>query len=157
MNVGTLMTRHVVTVGMDDTLEKVRDLFHSFRFHHLVVTEHGLVVGVVSDRDLLKNLSPYLDTRNERAQDVSSLRRRVHQIMTRRLVCVGEAAPVEEAARLMLEHRVTCLPVVDPQGRCRGILTQRDILRWWLTSTGAIPGHCTVPLAPGADPARRAA
>lgn len=53
------MSRKVVTVAPDDSLEKVRALFAQFHFHLLVVGERQLL-GVVSDRDLLKALSPYV-------------------------------------------------------------------------------------------------
>jgi acetoin utilization protein AcuB len=144
MNVGTIMTRHVVTIGMDDSVRKVRDIFASMKFHHLVVVEHGKVVGVVSARDLLKNLSPFLGTLGERTQDLTVLRRKVHQIMTRRLVSVTEETTLREAGSLMLEHRVSCLPVLDASGACVGILTQHDLLSWALVQCAGGDQTCPV-------------
>jgi len=96
MNVDQLMTRHVVTVSMDDTLDWIQRVFGEYRFHHVVVTENGQVVGVISDRDVLKNLSPFVGKITERAQDSASLKRRAHQIMTRTLVHAREETPVRE-------------------------------------------------------------
>ncbi len=59
MQVQQVMTGHVVSVSMDDTLETVRNLFASHRFHHVVVMEDCKIVGVISDRDLLRHLSPF--------------------------------------------------------------------------------------------------
>lgn len=130
MSVAAIMSRPVVTVSMDDTLEQVRDLFDEERFHHAIVVEEDKVVGVVSDRDLLRNISPFAGRFAERAQDAQSLQRKVHQVMTRRLVWIHPDAPISQAAETMLLQRVSCLPVLDPNGACIGIVTLRDILRW---------------------------
>lgn len=129
MLVDEIMTRDVVTVGMDDSLKWVRAIFEEQRFHHLVVTEDGKVVGVLSDRDLLKNISPFIGKMAERPQDLHSLERRVHQIMTRKLISVPPGTDICDASVLLCEHRVGCLPVIDDQQRCVGIVSVRDLLR----------------------------
>ena len=130
MNVDEIMSREPVTVRMDDDLHRVKDLFELYRFHHLLVLlGERRLVGVISDRDLLRASSPFVGRASERPQDVAPLNRRVHQIMTRNLVVVAPETPVEEAARLMLEKRVSCLPVVGPEGELLGIVTWRDQLR----------------------------
>lgn len=130
LKLGDIMTRDVVTVAMDDTLDEIRAIFEQHRFHHLIVTNHGRVVGVISDRDLLKNVSPFLGRPlMERPQDLNTLNRRAHQIMHRALVTGTEDMAVADAATLALDQDVTCLPVVDDRGRLRGIVTWRDLLR----------------------------
>ncbi len=132
MRVEQVMTRRVVTVSMDDTVATVREIFETYGFHHLIVEENGQVVGVISDRDLLRNLSPFVGKMNERPQDLFLERRRVHQIMTRKLIAVSPDTSLLEAAIKMLDDRVSCLPVVDARMRCVGILTMRDLLTWSL-------------------------
>lgn len=130
MNVHDIMSGEPVTVRMDDDLHRVKDLFELYRFHHLLVlVGEKTLVGVISDRDLLRASSPFVGRASERPQDVATLNRRVHQIMTRNLVVVAPETPVEEAARLMLDKRVSCLPVVGPEGELLGIVTWRDQLR----------------------------
>jgi acetoin utilization protein AcuB len=129
MKVGEIMSTDPVTVGMDDDLHRVKDLFDLYRFHHLLVLLGERLVGVISDRDLLRATSPFIGRASERPQDVATLNRRVHQIMTRKLVVVAPEVPVDEAARLMLDKRVSCLPVVDDEDRLLGIVTWRDQLR----------------------------
>ena len=86
MTVDELMTRKVRTIRMDATLREVRSIFRRRNFHHLVVMANDAPVGVISDRDLLQNLSPFLGNRMmERAQDKRSLDKRVHQVMSRQL------------------------------------------------------------------------
>ncbi len=129
MSVSRLMSSPVVTVAPDDTLEEVRHLFDNTRFHHLPVTEKGVLVGVVSDRDLLRALSPWLDTAAETQRDLMTLRKRVHQVMGRRPKTVHESAGIQEAIQVIHEHQVSCVPVVSAGGKPVGILTWRDILR----------------------------
>jgi acetoin utilization protein AcuB len=124
------MTRHVVRVSMDDSLRQVRDLFDRHKFHHVLVTEHGRVVGIISDRDLLANISPFVDTPTERRTDAASLNRKAHQIMTRRLVAGTPRMQIGVGAALLLKHNISCLPVLDAHGECVGIVTWKDLLRW---------------------------
>ena len=130
VTVGELMTVDVVTVSMDDTLEEVRSIFDVSFFHHLVVVESRRVVGVVSDRDLLRHLSPFIGKMAERATDAASLKKRVHQVMTRELISVRPDTVADDAGMLMLANRVSCLPVLHSDGSCAGIVTIRDIC-WW--------------------------
>ncbi len=129
LRLGDLMTRNVVSVDLDDTMKKIHDIFDSSKFHHVVVTEEHKVVGVISDRDVLRNLSPFFgNVWMERPQDRNLFKRKAHQIMRRQPVVADEDMPVAEAAWLLLEKKVTCLPVVTPDRRLCGIVTWRDLL-----------------------------
>ncbi|MFN0131169.1 MAG: CBS domain-containing protein [Phycisphaerales bacterium] len=144
LKIGAIMTRHVVTVSMDDTLERVQELFKSFKFHHLIVVEHRRVVGVVSDRDLLKSVSPFIGTITEQSRDRFTLHKRVHQVMTRRLVSVTPETTLADASQLMLDGRVNCLPVLDAADECVGVVTMRDLLSWALVECAGGPDACTI-------------
>ena len=135
MKISEVMTRRVMTVNMDDSLRRVRDIFEEHSFHHLLVLDRRRVVGVISDRDLLKHISPFIGKLAERSQDLSTLSRRVHQIMTRKLVSVKDDEAVDSAAASMLEHGVSCLPVVTRDGRPVGIVTAKDLLRFVMNTT----------------------
>lgn len=129
MNVQSIMSRQVVTVDMDDSLEHMKGLFETHRFHHLLVLHERKVVGVISDRDVLRHISPFIGKRIERPQDLETLKRRAHQLMTRALISVAEDCPIRDATQIMLDHSVSCLPVLDEKGHPRGIITWRDLLR----------------------------
>lgn len=130
MALGDIMTRRIVTVEMDDKLEAVKEIFDTMSFHHLlVVDEHKKLSGIVSDRDLLRALSPYVGSVAETARDLATLNKRVHQIMTRHPITLGPQSGVSEAARLLLAHGISCIPVVDHEFQPVGIVTWRDLLR----------------------------
>lgn len=113
----------------DDRLSVVKEIFDRLKFHHLLVVENGRLQGVVSDRDLLRALSPFIGTLAETNRDINTLERRVHQIMTRKLVTLTPEASVRDAIDVFLTHGISCLPVVDAQNRPVGIVTWRDVLR----------------------------
>jgi len=129
MTLGNLMTRNPVTVSLDDTLGAVRDIFERHHFHHVLVVDGPQLVGVVSDRDLLKALSPNLGLPSETSRDLATLKKRVHQIMTRDLIVLKEDATVREAIELFNSHRISCIPIVDAHRAPVGILSWRDILK----------------------------
>lgn len=129
MRIDAVMTTNLITVGPDDTLGEVREVFDTHRFHHLLVVEHARVTGIISDRDLLKHLSPFVGKISERAQDAFTLQRKVHQVMSRNVVTVRADTEVAAATRTMLEHGVSCLPVLDEHQRPIGVVTWRDLLK----------------------------
>jgi acetoin utilization protein AcuB len=130
MILGDIMTARVVTVEMDDRLEAVKEIFDSMSFHHLlVVDEHKRLSGVVSDRDLLRAISPYVGSAAETARDLATLNKRVHQIMTRRPITLRAQSTVGEAVALLLAHRISCIPIVDDDSKPVGIVSWRDLLR----------------------------
>jgi len=129
MSIKRIMNPDPVVVGMEDTLGSMRELFDKHRFHHLLVTERGLLKGIVSDRDMLKALSPYVGTHLEQARDTSTLFRHAHQIMTRDPITVSPEASLAEAISLFNHHRISCLPVVSQGHQPLGVVSWRDILK----------------------------
>lgn len=125
-----VMSTRLVTVEIDDPLEVVKEIFDSVKFHHLLVVDSGKkLCGVISDRDLLRALSPYIGTASENARDTATLKKRVHQIMTRQPVTLPPEATVADAVKIFLEHRVSCVPVVGPGFKAVGIVSWRDVLK----------------------------
>ncbi|HXN33054.1 MAG TPA: CBS domain-containing protein [Polyangiaceae bacterium] len=129
MAIADLMSCQVVTVTPEQDLDAIRRLFDEHRFHHVLVVDRDRLVGVISDRDLLRATSPFIDTLAERPQDLATLRKRAHQIMSREPIVAHRDDSVAQAAAAMLAHRVSCLPVVTPDGRVEGIVSWRDLMR----------------------------
>jgi acetoin utilization protein AcuB len=123
------MTTKLVTVEMDDTLATVREIFGNTGFHHLLVVEKGEVLGVLSDRDLLRHLSPYVGTNSETQRDAATLHKHAHQIMTRKPVTLSPESELAEVLEKFRQKDVTCLPVVDARNKVVGIVTWRDMLK----------------------------
>jgi acetoin utilization protein AcuB len=129
MALDKIMTSPVVSVEMDDTLALVREIFDNTGFHHLTVVEGKKLCGVLSDRDLLKALSPHVGTVSETTRDLATLNKRVHQIMTRKPISLGPNDTVYQAIHIFNQHKISCIPIVDEDDRPVGIISWRDILQ----------------------------
>ncbi len=129
MNIEKIMSKSIVTVELDDSLKVVKDIFDNTPFHHLLVVESGKLFGVISDRDLLKTLSPNIGTISETVKDMAALNKKVHQIMTRKPITLASDEGIDEAIKSFNQHNISCLPVVNDKLQPIGIISWRDILK----------------------------
>jgi acetoin utilization protein AcuB len=129
MRMADVMTRHPVTIGLDDTVRSAKATLDRLGAHHLLVEEGGRLVGIVSDRDVLRALSPALGTLSESARDAATLDKKVHQVMSHHPLTLKIDAPVTAAIDLLVANGFSCVPVVDDGFRPLGIVTWRDLLK----------------------------
>ena len=129
MNITKIMSAKIVTVEMDDTLHVVKEIFDHSHFHHLLVVENYKLAGVISDRDLFRSISPYVETVAETARDAATLKKRVHQIMTRKAITLTPDATVADAIHTFNSNNISCIPIVDENNKPVGIVSWRDILK----------------------------
>jgi acetoin utilization protein AcuB len=110
------MSQRFVTVRPDASLAEARALLDQHRIRHLPVVEDGNPVGIITDRDI-RSAAP--------ASSLGQLK--VGEIMTRNLIMVTPDTQVQEAAKLMVTHRIGGLPV-QQEGKLVGIITETDLL-----------------------------
>lgn len=142
MLVARRMMRNPVFVDENDSMKKAMDILRDREIRHLPVLKGGeKLVGILSERDI-KQASPSPATALEIREIYYLLDKvKVKQIMTRRVYTISPNAPIEEAALILREKRIGCLPVVEG-GRLVGILTETDILDAFLESMGVSgPGY----------------
>jgi len=121
-----LMTTPVITLPSDSTLADAWAVMQRKSFRHLPVTSlHGTLVGMVSDRDLLRHV-PELITMGHGHQ---AAHRRLADITTSRVISATPTTDIREIARVMLDERIHAMPILDASRRPIGILTSRDLLR----------------------------
>src|SRR5579863_2719292 len=118
MLIGRLMTYGAATVSSHDTLQTAADLMKNGGFRRVPVVDEGKLVGIVSDRDVREH-SGYLELT------------RVTAAMTADPQTVTPKMSVEDAARLMIEHKIGGLPVVE-DGKLVGMITTTDVLKAFL-------------------------
>src|SRR3546814_5441785 len=99
MRVMDIMTSSPISFGLDDNLATIMQIFDSHGFHHLLVVAEDELFGIISDRDVLRAISPFVDSVSERAIDAATMKRHAHQIMTRKPVTTRADVAVEVAAR----------------------------------------------------------
>jgi len=121
------MKRQVVSVGAGDRLSTVEDIMTLGGVRHMPVVSGGRLVGVVSERDLLRaSLSSLqVTTKGDRRAFLHTVE--IHTVMSSPIV-VGAKAPLERAAGLMADHKIGCLPVVDDVDALVGLVTETDLL-----------------------------
>jgi len=125
-----LMTADPHTMQPDDDVAELWDLMDSMHFRHVpIVDKAGDLVGLVSNRDLLRST---LSDKNELPVSLQyDLLRtvKVNEVMTTAIETVDPDTPLDEAADIMLENKFGCLPVVEGT-ELVGILTESDFVRF---------------------------
>ena len=132
MTVELIMTIKVFKVKMDDTVGVIREFLDKANFHHLLVVEGNKLVGVISDRDVLKAVSPFIGTFSEHTHDLVTLNKKAHQIMNHKPITVFKDTSLQAAAIIMLDNNISCLPIVSLEDEVEGIVTWKDILRHYM-------------------------
>ncbi|MBK9030609.1 MAG: CBS domain-containing protein [Myxococcales bacterium] len=116
LKVRYLMSTALITVRANELVTEAHAEMESGDIRHLpVVDDRGRLVGVLSDRDLLRTAA-------------AKRTPRISEIMSREVVKVGPDAPAHEAAALMLEYKIGSVAVVDEDDALVGIVTQTDFL-----------------------------
>jgi len=118
MQIVNLMTSDPVTIGPRDTLSGAKSIMDAGHFRRVPVLDEGRLVGILTERDL-REYTGYLEST------------RVNAAMRTALVTVTPYNTVEDAARLMLKHKIGGLPIVA-DGTLVGIVTTSDLLRAFL-------------------------
>ncbi|MCG6949874.1 MAG: CBS domain-containing protein [Acidobacteria bacterium] len=127
--VADLMTSDVVTLTEDETLAHAQRCMARGRIRHLPVLRERTLTGLITHRDLLAaSFSIFAEV------DAGEQRRifdtvRVVEAMHRDVVTVSPELSVSKAARILLENKYGCLPVVDDEQQLLGIVTEADFLR----------------------------
>jgi CBS domain-containing protein len=123
------MQRKVVTIAAGEVLSTLEDIMTLGGVRHMPVVRGGELVGVVSERDLLRvSLSNLFSLGSDQKRAFLS-GVEVTSVMSKPPVVIGADALVERAARVMAERKIGCLPVVDDDQRLVGLVTETDLLR----------------------------
>jgi CBS domain-containing protein len=126
--VAEMMTTDVVSVEESDHLSNLLESLQALRFRHLPVTDGNRLIGLLTERDLLRlstsNLLPH-----RMQQDHALFERfRVRDVMQRGVVTVTPETPVRDAGKLLLDQKLGCLPVVNAANELVGIVTSSDFV-----------------------------
>jgi CBS domain-containing protein len=129
--VGDLMTTPVVAMSPNDSFAAAWQVMHGERIRHLPVVDDELrLVGLVTHRDLLGHAPSDLQVARAPERFAALDRVRIGDLMERHVSTATPQEPLAEAGRRMLGAKIGCLPVIAPDGRLVGILTESDFVRW---------------------------
>jgi acetoin utilization protein AcuB len=138
MFVSRSMTRRVITVGPEAPIFEIQDLMTQSRIRHIpVVEDDRKLVGIVSDRDLRSALPFRYFKEGISSEEKAKLQDlRAKDIMTRKVLTITPAYTIQDALLMIQNAKVGALPVVDDEGRLKGILSVRDLLRAFINVLG---------------------
>ncbi len=130
------MIANPTTIGPDTPLIEAEWRMHADEIRHLPILDGGRLVGILTDRDVREAVPS-----GNRAVSVGELNYLVANLVAENamrspVITAGPDESIEAAAARMLEHRISCLPVVDG-GSLIGILTTTDLLQALLDRLGS--------------------
>lgn len=130
MNAADIMTVDPVTIPVTASIADAVDVLASMHVRHLpVVDASGALVGVLTDRDLGRLMTTFIDDAEVEQMETPPSEQRVADLMSPDPVTVTEDADLAEIAEILVTERVGAVPVVDDADRVVGIVSYVDILR----------------------------
>ena len=125
LELDTMMTTEVITIGVDDNLDAARQIMHDKRIRHLpVVDAENSVVGLIKITNVLAATDSFLRDDDSKLHPDQIP---VSDVMVSDVITVDEHAGIRQAAIFLEKHRIGCLPVVT-DGELRGIVTDTDFV-----------------------------
>ncbi len=124
-----IMMGSPVTLKPDETLDLANDVISLGRIRHIPIVEDGRLVGVLSERDMLGPAATTIFGLKHKSKSALLKTFLIKDVMKKKVVTVTPDTPIKDAAHLMKEKKIGCVPVVN-EGSLVGLVTTTDILRY---------------------------
>jgi acetoin utilization protein AcuB len=134
------MSKPVITVTPEDVMSKAITLVKEHKIRCLPVLRDEQLVGIVTDRDLKRASASDATTLEVHELNYLLNRQKIKSLMQPRPITIPFDGTLDEASYLMLEHKISTLPVVAGKDELVGILTRTDILKAFISLT-SYPGR----------------
>ncbi len=136
MFVGERMSRPVISVTPDASVNDVLAMFKKEHIRRAPVVKDGKLLGIVSQGDLLNATASSVTTLSVWELNYLISKVKVKNVMTKKVITVTKDTPIEEAARIMADKKIGGLPVVDGE-KVVGMITETDLFKIFLELMGA--------------------
>jgi CBS domain-containing protein len=124
-----IMMGSPVTLTPDDTLDLANDVIFLGRIRHIPVVEGGKLLGLISERDLFGTAAIRLFGLKQKSKSDLLKTVLIKDVMKKRVTTVTPDTPIADAAHLMADKKIGCVPVIS-DGSLIGLVTTTDILRY---------------------------
>jgi CBS domain-containing membrane protein len=124
-----IMMGSPVTLKPEDTLDLANDVISLGRIRHIPVVDAGRLVGLLSERDLMGAAASHVFGLKQKTKSALLKSVLIRDVMRKRVVTVAPETSIKEAAHLMADKKIGCVPVVS-NGAIVGLVTTTDILRY---------------------------
>ena len=146
MFVANRMTKNPITVEPTTHVNEAAKLMKRRNIRRLPVVEKGSLVGIISDRDIMR-VAPSPATTLSKFEIMSLLDKiTVSEIMAKDVVSLPDTATIEEAALVMYNEKLSGLPVVSSMGAVVGIITETDVFKTFVDVMGLADGKTRITL-----------
>ena len=136
MLVKNWMSKPVITIGVNNSMQEASRLLEKHHIRMLPVIQGESLVGIITDRDLKRSSASNATSLEKHELLYLLLKITVRDIMTKNPICVTPDYTIEETARILMEHKISGVPVVGTNGEVDGIVTQSDLCRVLINLTG---------------------
>ncbi|MFZ2960894.1 MAG: CBS domain-containing protein [Candidatus Ozemobacteraceae bacterium] len=124
-----IMSSPVITLPLSATLSQAWALIRNNRFRHIpIVNSEGFPVGILSDRNLLREVVA-LGRDIDRRDDVGDPTPTIENLVSEAILTALPQTEIQKIAKTLFEHHIGAMPIIDEQNRLVGIITRSDILR----------------------------
>ena len=128
-NVTEIMMGSPVTLKPEDSLDLANDVISLGRIRHIPVVDAGRLVGLLSERDLIGAAASHVFGLKQKTKSALLKSVLIRDVMKKRVVTVAPETSIKDAAHLMADKKIGCVPVVS-EGAIVGLVTTTDILRY---------------------------
>ena len=147
MALDQMMLEKIVIAEPQDSLRHLAYLFDQRETHHILVMDGRDLLGIISDRDLLRSIHPNTFSEIASNTEVNVLNKTANQIMTPKPICITPDKSIIQASEIMLEKRISALPVLNQDQRVIGIVSLRGVVSYFVTKTRERQKHSGKPIA----------
>lgn len=130
------MSKEVITVDADETMQRAIGLLKEHNIRMLTVMKNKKLVGIITDRDLKRASASDATSLDIHELLYLSVKIKVKDIMTPKPITVPWDFTVEEAAEVLLKNKISGIPVTGPQGDIVGVITKSDIFKVLISLAG---------------------
>ncbi len=132
------MATDLITIGPDLTIGEAKKIMSENSIRHLpVIDDEGLLIGIVTDRDMRDAMPSTLKKKADYEKTLATIKNyKIQDIMTRDLLTIYPYYTIQDTLLVIQKKKVGALPVVDEEGRLKGILSTRDLLTAFVNVMG---------------------
>lgn len=127
-----IMSKNVVALTITDSLRDIEKLFKRYKIKHLPVISRGAVVGMLSYTDVMRVSNANVTSDGHNVESLIDTGFTVEQVMVKDVICLKSSDTLKEAAEILAKREFHALPVIDEDSDLIGILTTRDLIKYFL-------------------------
>jgi acetoin utilization protein AcuB len=126
-----VMSKNLVVANKDITLKQAHGMMLEKRIRHLMITDQGTgkLLGLISDRDVKKFISPFASSDAATDRDKATLQIKVDKVMVKDVITAKLGDPLKAVIEKMLQKKISCTPVLGDGDKLVGVLTTTDAMK----------------------------